>query len=89
MPRLFTKDPIAALDYTIDWAAWLDDDTISESTWEAADGIDVDSDTATTTTTTVWLSGGTLGDTYDITNHIVTAAGREDDRTFKVKVTEK
>lgn len=85
MPQSHTKDVDAVLDYTVDWSAWLDGDTISTSTWEADDGITIDSDTNTATTATVWLSGGTLGATYRITNHIVTAAGREDDRTITVK----
>lgn len=89
MPRSFEKDPGARLDYTINWSDWLDGDTISTSTWLAETGITVDSDTNTTTTTTVWLSGGTLGNAYDVTNRIVTAAGREDDRTIEVHIREK
>lgn len=86
MPQSFIKDADAVLEYVIDWSAWLDGDTIATSAWEADDdGITIDSDTNTATTATVWLSGGTLGATYRIANHIVTAAGREDDRTITVK----
>ena len=84
----YTKDPQAVLDYMIDWSSWLTaagDDTITASSWTATDGITIDSDTNTTTTATVWLSGGTVGTTYELTNHIVTLAGREDDRTIKIK----
>jgi hypothetical protein len=69
----FTKDPQAVLDYEIDWSAWLTaagDDTISASSWTATTGITIDSDSNTTTTATVWLSGGTAGNTSEITNHI-------------------
>jgi len=48
-----------------------------------------DSDTSTTTTATIWLSGGTSGVTYRIVNHIVTAAGREDDRSIYIRVADK
>ena len=79
------------MDYAIEWGEWLGVDTISESTWEAGDGITIASDPApssTGTRTTVWLSGGTVGESYDVTNHIVTAAGREDDRTIRIYVRE-
>lgn len=85
----YIKDPDALLDYQIDWSSWLVADTISASSWEAKTGIVVDSDSETTTTTTVWLSGGTVGTKYKITNHITTAAGREDDRSFYIIVKEK
>lgn len=82
MPRSFTKDPDAVLDYEWDWAAWLGDDTIASHTVTASAGLTVDSTEATATAVTAWLSGGTDGATYSVTCHIVTAAGREDDRTM-------
>lgn len=85
-PQAFIKDPDAVLDYSIDWSDWLDDDTIATSTWEAEDDITVDSDSSTSTTTTIWLSGGTVGAKYRVTNHIVTAAGREDDRRITIRI---
>ena len=84
--NLFTKDPDAVLDYTIDWSDWLDSDTISTSTWTVASGITKDSDTNTTTTATIWLSSGTAGTQYTVINHIITAAGREDDRSIYIMV---
>jgi len=36
-----------------------------------------------------WLSGGTVGLEYLVTVHIVTSAGREDDRTLRVQIVEK
>lgn len=84
-----TKDPEAVLDYEVDWSDWLDTDTIASSTWTVADGITKDSDSNTTTTATIWLSGGTAGTTYELLNHIVTNAGREDERTVKITVKQK
>ena len=84
--NLFTKDPSAVLDYTIDWSDWLDSDTISTSTWTVPTGLTEDSDTNTTTTATVWLSSGTAGTQYTVINHIVTAGGREDDRSIYIMV---
>ncbi len=89
MAQTFRKDSDAVLDYEIDYAAWLGDDTIATSTWDVPTGLIKDSDTNTTTTTTIWLSGGTVGEIYRVTNHIVTAGGREDDRTIKIRVTSK
>lgn len=85
----FTKDPDAVLDYKIDWSRWLPEgDTVSASSWDAASGVTVDSSTFDDTSTTVWLSGGTEGTSYTVTNHIVTEGGREDDRTITIAVKE-
>ena len=43
----------------------------------------------TDTSTTIWLQGGATGQKYDITNRIVTAGGRTDDRTFTVQIRER
>ena len=89
MSQSFIKDPDAVLDYTIDWSAWLDGDPISTSEWAVTTGITADSDTNDTDSATIWLSGGTAGSSYAATNSIVTAAGREDDRTIYIVVLEK
>jgi hypothetical protein len=84
------KDPNAVLDYVIDWGSkWLEaGDEISTSIWTVPTGITKDSDSKTTTTTTIWLSGGTDGESYDIVNRIVTTGGRTDDRTITIIVRE-
>lgn len=87
--QTFTKDPDSVLDYAQDWSAWLDTDAITESSWSAATGITVDSDSFTDTVSTVWLSGGTIGVSYIVTNHITTAGGRKEDRSIKIKVKER
>lgn len=85
----FLKDPDAVLDYQLDWSDWLDSDTISTSEWIVPAGITNDSDTETTTTTTIWLSGGTAGTIYSLVNRIVTAGGRTQDQTIKIKCRER
>lgn len=85
----YTKDPAAVLDYGIDWSAWLDTDAISTSTWTVPSGITQDSSTSDTTTTTVWLSGGTVGQSYLVTNRITTTAGRTDERTIRIVVADR
>ena len=89
MPRSFVKDPDAVLDYEWDWSAWLGVDTIASHTVTAATGLTVDTSEATTTAVTAWLSGGSVGASYAVTCHVVTAAGREDDRTATITVQER
>lgn len=38
---------------------------------------------------TYWLAGGVAGQSYNVTCHVVTSAGREDDRTTRVDVFER
>lgn len=81
------KDPQAVLDWTWDWSSWLQtsEDVISSS-FSATPGITIDTDTNTTTTATVWLSGGTPGVPYLITNTITTNQGRTDERSITIRV---
>jgi hypothetical protein len=88
MPSSFMKDPDAKLDYKIDWSDWLDGDTISASTWTVPAGLTKVSDTFSNTTATIWLSGGTAGLHYEVTNRITTGAGRIDDRTLSFRIRE-
>lgn len=85
----FNKDPDARLDYMVDWTSWLDGDTITNSVWVVPDGITDEADTFTDTTATIWLSGGSLGSSYEVVNRITTAAGRIDDRTITIKIRQK
>lgn len=89
MSETVEKDPAAILDYGWDWSDWLDSDTISSSSWTVPAGITKQSDTNSSTKTTIWLVGGTLGETYSCVNTIVTAGGRQDDRTLIVKMVNK
>jgi hypothetical protein len=83
------KDPNEVLDYDLDWYARLDGDTISTSTWTVPGGITKNSDSHGTTATKIWLSSGTTGSSYDITNRIVTAGGRTMDHTETLMVEDK
>lgn len=88
-------DPQDKKDYTLNWAGsapgprLVDGETISTSTWTVPAGITqpVGSPaTNTTTTTTIWLTGGTAGVHYKVTNHVVTSQGREYDWSIVVQV---
>jgi len=89
MSDSYIKDPEATLDYTVDWSAWLGDDTITGSTWDVPSGIEQPSGKPAhhdDAKATIWLEGGTPGETYKVTNRITTAAGRIDDRSIRIVV---
>lgn len=95
------KDPAAVLDYKFDWAAstngtgdsdWLvAGETISAHTVTADTGLTVDSSSTDDGATSVvaWLSGGTAGRTYDVVCQITTTDARTDERTMRIKVTDR
>lgn len=91
----FKKDPTAVLDFGINWSdvtavggPWLQGgETITASTWTVPAGLTKNSDSKTSSATTVWLSGGTPGAQYQITNTITTSAGRTDSRSLTITIT--
>ena len=85
----FTKDPNAVLDYTIDWTRWLAGDQVATSEWLVPTGLTKVADTKTASSATVWLSGGTAGQSYTVTNRITTTGGRAEDRSFTIRVEER
>ncbi len=83
----FTKAPTDIDSWTFDWSpALAAGETISASSWIGPGGLTVSSAAATSTTTTIWVSGGTLGATYLVTNRIATTAGRQHDWSFRVSI---
>ena len=87
--KTYIHDPDAVLDYGFDWTTddWLDDgETIATSTWTVPTGITKVDQSNTGTITAIWISGGTDGQFYRVINHIVTSEGREDDRSFFLRV---
>lgn len=85
----YLKHPGDDLDYGFDWTKLLGDDTIQESTMSVPDGLvegDSDHDNMTSF---VWLSGGTEGETYQVTNRIVTAGGRAIHRSMRIQITDR
>jgi hypothetical protein len=82
MPKSFRIDPNAKKDYAFDWSEWLRGDTIASYTLAAWGDVTIVSDSRTDTAVTVWVSGVDDGAVGSIVCHVVTAAGREDDRTM-------
>lgn len=85
------KDPNEILDYSVDWnPRLLDDDSIASSTWtiSTTDGsLVIDSAVpAAAGITTVWLSGGTEGYSYVLTNRVITTDGRTMDQSLRLRI---
>jgi hypothetical protein len=85
------KDPRATLDYSVDWTEWLAGDTITASQWSISGGpeLSITNTSNTASIATVWLTGGTAGKSYRVSNVITTAAGRTDARTLIINVEER
>lgn len=77
----YFKGPDEVLDYRWDWGAWrlLPGEVIQTSTFTVSPSgtLTIDSDTFDDTSAVVWLSGGTVGTHYRVTNHVITDQGRE------------
>lgn len=98
--KSFIKSADETLDYLVDFASltngrgdtdWLQSgETISSAVVTVASGITKDSDSVTDTNTsvTVWLSGGTAGNSYRVDVAATTTAARIVERSFQVKVTD-
>ncbi len=83
----YQQDPNALLDYTLDWTAWLDTgETIDTSEWFVDAGLTVGATSSADGLNTVWLSGGTDGVTYRVTNRISSSDNRVDERSFYVRI---
>lgn len=86
---LLTKDPDSVLDWLWNFADWLaTGETISSHTVTPDAGITVDASTNDSTGVTVWLSGGTAGQTYNVTVRIMTSQNRTVDRSVEFRVAE-
>lgn len=87
MSSPFLKDPGDRVDYLIDYADWLDGDAITGTpAWTLPAGITQYAASNTTTDATIWLSGGTHGQDYTVTNIITTTGGRIKQQSFTVQV---
>lgn len=88
--RTWEKDPSAVLDWQFNWTNWLAAaETISSATVTVESGLTKDSQSNDTSTVTVWLSGGTLGETYEVTCRVTTNQGRTDERTIGIRLTDR
>lgn len=93
------KDPYAVLDYTLDWTNWLPSGYNLSSITVTAETISgdasplvIDSSTNTTKLATAFISGGTVGNVYNVEYKIVAShhhGNIQDSRNFRIKVVER
>lgn len=85
---LMLKDPAAVLDYAIDWGRqYLDGDVLTASEWSVSPGdMVVASSEFDEQISQVTLQGGSAGQIYRASNHVVTSAGRQDSRSLLIRV---
>jgi len=84
------KDPDAELDYAVNWSNWLEEgETIVSAVWEIPDSFTRPPgkpDRIEEGRTIIWVSGGEPGMDHGLRVHVVTSAGREEDRTIWLRV---
>ena len=98
------KDPDEQLDFSIDWARYLENDTISSVVWKidneegtkqtwvattVVDGLQYISASNSNTVTTIQLALGTNNKDYTIYCQITTSSGVVTERKVSLKVRER
>lgn len=92
------KDPASTLTYEVDWTDWMPTgDTISSSSFAvstvsgdtAAMSISLSGRVPSTERVYAKITGGSAGNTYTITNTVITDGGSTDVRRFRIKVEER
>lgn len=86
----YIKDPdSSSWDIKIDWSGWLNSgESISASSFSVTSNktdITIDSDTNDSTSATVYLSGGSDGHYYRLTNSITTDSPRDEEQSVWVQ----
>lgn len=83
------KDPQATLDYTADWTKWLLPGEVIIDKTVTVTGVTLVTSTHDDKTVTAWVAEGTAGTTADLTFHVTTSAGRQDERTMGLYVADR
>jgi len=85
----YVHDPQAKLDYSWSWVSWLaSTETITAQTVTGPTGVTVSGVAQTAGVVTAWIvAPGPFTGAVPLVCHIVTSAGREDDRTISLTVT--
>ena len=84
--RHLPKGELSVLNIGLNWAEWLETDTITLSEWTADAELTLSRKQNTTTTTSCYVSGGILNKTYQITNKITTLDGKVDTRYVTIVI---
>lgn len=85
--QTFEKFQGALLDYTVNWGDnWLGSDTLATSTWTIPSALSTVATSFDDDNAIVWVSGGVVGQTYMMENHITTANGRVNMRPIYLRI---
>ena len=84
--RHLPKGELSVLNIGLNWAEWLETDTITLSEWTADAELTLSRKQNTTTTTSCYVSGGILNKSYQITNKITTLDGKVDTRYVTIVI---
>jgi hypothetical protein len=89
-PARYVQGVDEVVDYSIDYSAFLGNDTIVASSWtcdvSSSSGLELSKSSYSTTSTTIWVAAGLAGYAYRLLNHVTTAGGRQFDRKMWVKI---
>ncbi len=90
MTDVMVKKPADVLDYDVDFARWLPSpDRLSGASSTIANSTAVvDRTEYTDTNAKVWISGGELGETANVTVTVTTQEGRTKQFVFNLKIKE-
>ena len=84
--RNLPKGELSLLNIGLNWAEWLETDTITLSEWTADAELTLSRKQNTTTTTSCYVAGGILNKSYQITNKITTLDGKVDTRYVTIVI---
>lgn len=101
VPPNFVHDPNARVDYAIDWGtpsltssrSWLEpDEAITSSVWSISDPsmtVVPKDDGSASGSCSAWVSGTPSTNPVQITCHVTTSAGRQDDRSINLIIAQR
>lgn len=85
----FEKSPTDIEPWTFDWSEDLvSGETITASQFITTSGLTLSGATLSGAQASIWVSGGTSGAVYLVTNRITTSLGRQIDWSFQVTITQ-
>lgn len=84
------KDAAETVDFGLDWSARLiEADVIETSTFELPRGLVAVRASHGGRVATVWISGGSAGEVYEVINRVKTSRGLELEQAVKLKIKSK
>lgn len=83
------KSPNERVTFSVNWASYLNSDTITSSVWIVPTGVTQVSVSNTNTQANIMIQGGTLGKIYRLLNRITTSSNEIVDQSIDIEIIEK